>query len=45
MASWKRRKYAQHAAQRVFDHLNLDAEQLQSHPGYEALRREGFFAA
>ena len=45
MADWKRRKYAQHAAQRVFYHLNLDAEQLKSHPGYEALRREGFFAA
>ena len=45
MADWKRRTYAQHAAQRVFYHLNLDAEQLQSHPGYEALRREGFLAA
>ena len=45
MASWKRRTYAQHAAQRVFDHLNLDVEQLKSHPSYEALRREGFLAA
>ena len=45
MADWKRRTYAQHAAQRVFYHLNLDAEQLPSHPGDEALRREGFLAA
>lgn len=45
MSTWKRRRHAQHVADRIFGALGLDAQTLKNLPAYHALRRDGFIAS